>query len=54
MRLERSFFRILVLKADNAARSLSLLDNLDHKKWSKVSNGLPAIFHGIEPRNKEV
>ena len=54
MRLERSFFRILVLKADNAARSLSLLDNLDHKKWSKVSNGLSAIFHGIEPRNKEV
>ena len=31
MRLERSFFRILVLKADNVARCLSFLDNLDHK-----------------------
>ena len=34
-RLERSFFLIFVLKADNEARPLSLLDNVDHKSGPK-------------------
>ena len=54
IRLERPFFLIFVLKADNEARPLSLLDNLDHKERSEVSKREFAITYSAKPGNKKV
>ena len=54
IRLERSFFLIRVLKADNEARVPSFLNSLDDKSGPMfLIECLPYFTVSIEPRDKK-